>query len=65
MGVLWGNNVWAAGVWSGGVDGKLFDNIVEWVEKQPSETMFKPGFFQPGLFSECKLLTENIREFEK
>jgi hypothetical protein len=44
--------------------GALFDNLVAYVENQPSETMFKPGLFQPGLFTECRLLSAIITKID-
>jgi hypothetical protein len=56
---------WQSSYWQRYAAGTLFDNLVAYLEKQPSETMFQPGLFQPGLFTECRLLTKIIQEFEK
>jgi hypothetical protein len=65
QGYVDGNSIVTSGFSSGTAYGNLFDNVVAALEKTPSETLFKPGLFQPGLFTECRLLSNNISNLEK
>jgi hypothetical protein len=44
--------------------GCLFDNLVAWAEKQPSERFARAGWGQPGFTTECRLLIGNVNQVE-
>jgi hypothetical protein len=56
---------WQSSYWQRYAAGTLFDNLVAYLEKQPSEAFVRPGFGQPGFTTECRLLIKNIEAFEK
>jgi hypothetical protein len=45
--------------------GTIFDDLVADLEKTPSERFARVGFGQPGFTTECRLLINEVREFEK
>jgi hypothetical protein len=42
----------------------ILDQIIADLEKLPSENPWGAGVWVPGVWDECRLLTEIIREFE-
>jgi hypothetical protein len=60
---IWDNAVWDESYWGFCWSDMLDDNIAR-LEMESRGTFFQVDFFQPGLFTECKLLRDIIRRFE-
>jgi hypothetical protein len=65
QGTFWVGGYWQSNYWQRYAAGTLFDNLITWVEKQPSENPWRTGTWVPGMWDECRLLTSIIKKFEE